>query len=59
MPNLIPTTEVARILKLNRATVARLVDRGLLVPAVKGPGRTGAYLFNLDDVRAFAEKRAA
>lgn len=47
------------MLNVNRATVARMVERGDLTAAAKGPGRTGAYLFAADDVKAADRKRRA
>lgn len=47
--------EAATILGTNRRRVLRLVQRGQLVPALKLPATTGAYLFDSARVQAFAE----
>lgn len=53
------TLGVAQRLNVDRTTVIRLVNAGALVPVAKLPGRTGAYLFDADDVEAFAGAREA
>lgn len=53
----IPSAEVAPILGLTRAGLIRLVQRGG-INARKLPGRTGAYLFDPDEVAALAAERA-
>lgn len=47
---LLTTNQVARRLGLCRWTVCRAVQEGDLVPALKLPGRNGAYLFEADAV---------
>lgn len=44
------TAEAAEILGLSVRSVLRLVERGDLRPAMKLPGRTGAYLFDVSDL---------
>ena len=51
---LIPTAEVARILGVQVSTVSRRVARGELVPVVKVPGKTGAFLFRRGDITRVA-----
>lgn len=46
------------MLGLTRTGLLRLVQRGALVPVVKLPGRTGAYLFDRTDVEALVAERA-
>lgn len=54
-PNdLISTTEVARLLGIDRSGVIKRVKAGDLSPVQKLPGRTGAYLFRRSDVEAVA-----
>lgn len=59
--NLIGTAEAARILDKSNRTVHRLVDSGLLVPALVAPGGfKGTFLFRRSDVeRIKAEREAA
>lgn len=54
-PDLIPTKEVAQALGVHVATISRMVARGDLIPAVKVPGKRGAYLFHREDVDALRE----
>lgn len=56
---LIPTAEVAQILGRDVRTVHRMVESGRLTPALKIPGRTGAYLFDQHDVEQLAAERSA
>jgi excisionase family DNA binding protein len=51
-PDLIKTSEAARILGVHVSTVARMVATGKLPYAVKVPGETGAYLFSRETVEA-------
>lgn len=57
-PDLIPTAEVARIYGCQVRTVHRLVERGILTPAIKAPGKRGALLFRREDVFAAAVQAA-
>lgn len=50
MPNLVNTAEAASQLGISRRQVLRLAERGDLTPALKLPGRTGAYLFTPEAV---------
>lgn len=52
------TAEVAARLGVTTVTVIRWARAGTL-PAMKMPGRTGAYLFDADTVARFAAKREA
>lgn len=54
-PDLIPTSEAAKVLRVHVATISRMVARGDLTPAVKTPGKRGAYLFHREDVDALRE----
>lgn len=59
MHNLIGAAEAARLLKCSRATVQRRALAGTLPIAHRGPGRTGAYLFDRAEIQAVAAERAA
>ena len=52
--NLISTREVAERLGVDTTTVTRRVARGEIVPAVRAPGRRGAFLFAADAVEKLA-----
>lgn len=52
------TKQAAEALHTDRKGVRRLVERGALVPVLKLPGLTGAYLFARADVEALAAERA-
>lgn len=47
---LMPTVEVARSLGLERSTLSRWVKEGRITPAMRLPGRTGAFLFHPAEV---------
>lgn len=49
---LISSAEAAEILNYHVATINRMVAAGKLTPAIKLPGKTGAYLFNRADIEA-------
>lgn len=51
-PNLITTADAAQMLGVHVATVSRMVASGRLAPAIKVPGKTGAFLFHPEDVEA-------
>lgn len=52
--DLITADEAALILNCHRSSVARAARDGELRPAVKLPGRTGAYLFSRQVVEIYA-----
>ena len=52
------TKDAAEALGCHQSTITRLVERGELVPTMKGPGATGAYFFLPADVERLAAKRA-
>lgn len=54
----VTAAETAAVLEIPRRDVVRLVERGDLVPAMKLPGRTGAFLFHPASVEALAQERA-
>lgn len=58
-PDLLPTSEVARIYGCDVRTVHRMVAKGTLTPAIKAPGLRGALLFRREDVFAAAVQAQA
>lgn len=54
----ITAAEAADLLGVDRRSVVRFIDNGDLTALDKLPGRTGAYLFNREDVERFAESRS-
>ena len=59
MSELLSSREAAEVIGCHHTTVPRLVKDGELVPAMKGPGSTGAFFFRPADVQRLARKRAA
>lgn len=56
---LLSTAEAVERLNIDRSTLTRWVASGRIVPAHKGPGRTGSYVFASEEVeRVRAENRA-
>lgn len=61
MPNrveLVASSEARRILDIERSTLVRWAQTGVLRPAQKLPGPNGAYLYRRSDVEALAKKLA-
>lgn len=60
MPDDLITTQAALdILRYaDPSSVARLVKEGALTPALKLPGKTGAYLFHRADIERLRDERA-
>lgn len=56
---LLPTKQVAELLRVDVRTVHRMAEDGRLPPALKLPGTTGAWLFERADVERIADQRAA
>jgi hypothetical protein len=54
---LIGSADAASILQCSRREVTRLVERGVLTPAMKLPGTRGAYLFDPVEVERVAAER--
>jgi excisionase family DNA binding protein len=54
-PALVSTAQVAEQRRVTVKTVLRWVATGKLTPAVKMPGKTGAYLFTRESVDALTE----
>jgi hypothetical protein len=53
------TTEAARRLEVTSRWISTLVKREDLEPAIKLPGKTGAYLFTTDELERYAAERDA
>lgn len=52
------TTEVAQRLGISRNTVLQRVTYGRLKPLLKLPGRTGAYLFDAEEIDKIAASKS-
>ena len=59
MPDLVTTHEAAEILGVSVFQIARLAQRGDLVPSVQAPGKRGARFFDRAAVQALAAERAS
>lgn len=55
---LITSTEAAEVLGVSKWHVSRMARAGKLSPAMQLPGPRGAFLFDSDTVREFAESRS-
>lgn len=55
----VTTADAAAILEVHVRTVHRLTESGELNPAIKIPGKTGAYMYHRADVEALAQSRRA
>ena len=53
------TAEACVALGVHRSTLTRWVAEGLIKPAVTMPGRTGAYLFDADEIARVARPTEA
>jgi excisionase family DNA binding protein len=49
MQAFLTSTQLAERLGVDRTTISRRVEAGTIKPAVKLPGKTGAWLFDPDD----------
>ena len=56
---LIGTRQAAEILGVPRTTLASRLAAGTIAPAIKLPGRTGAYLFDRAYIERLANERRA
>lgn len=59
LEHLIGTAEAAEILGKTQRTVQRMVSAGLLTPVATLPGKTGAHLFDRNDVESVKAEAAA
>ena len=57
LPDLLPTSEAAALLRCTPSTVARMAAAGTLPVAVRAPGERGALLFRRADVERVAAQR--
>lgn len=59
MPDDLITTQAALeiLTYADPSSVVRLVKEGALIPALKLPGKTGAYLFRREDVERLRDER--
>jgi hypothetical protein len=55
--NLRTSSQAAKLLGTTQRYVVTLVERGKLTPADKLPGKTGAYLFAVDELERFRTAR--
>jgi len=55
METLLTTKEAAAALGVAPQTIARWVDTGRIVPALRGPGLRGSMFFRAQDVDALKE----
>jgi excisionase family DNA binding protein len=53
----VTAAEAADMLGVDRRSVVRFIEHGDLKPAMKLPGRTGAYLFARDEVEQLRDQR--
>jgi len=59
LPELLGTTEAAKRIDVDKATLTRWVASGRVVAATKLPKKNGAYLFTRDEVERIAAEVAA
>lgn len=62
-PDLLSTIEVCEVVGFDRSTLSRWIKDGTAAPAMRLPGKTGAYLFTRAEAERlrdlFAERTAA
>lgn len=62
-PDLLSTTQVCEVVGFDRSTLSRWIKDGTAVPALRLPGKTGAYLFTRAETErlatVYAERTAA
>lgn len=56
--DLVTSQIVCDELNINRSTLSRWVAAGVITPAVKAPGKRGAFMFDPDDVQRVKRARA-
>jgi len=49
-PDLLSTTQACEVIGIERSTVSRWVQQGLMQPTLKLPSQTGAFLFDVAEV---------
>lgn len=52
MPETVTTAQAAELLGKSVATINRMVLLGRITPHLKLPGKTGAYLFDRDQIES-------
>ncbi len=57
--HLMTSAEVCSALGIDRSTLSRWVAAGRIEPAVKAPGKRGAFLFSKASVEAVVKSEAA
>ena len=58
-PDLLSTTQAAEVIGIERSTVSRWVQQGLMRPSLKLPTQTGAFLFDVAEVERVRDWYAA
>lgn len=58
MTDFVSATEAAQMLGISRRALLDRVKAGTVAPALKLPGRTGAYLFDAEQIDALATDAA-
>ncbi len=58
-PDYLATVEACERIGIDRSTLSRWIKDGTAVPAMRLPGKTGAYLFTPAEVDRLAEYRTA
>lgn len=54
---LLSTRDAARVIGVSHQHIVRLVNRGAITPAFRGPGVTGAFLFHPAEVERLRLER--
>lgn len=52
-----PTRDVVKRLGLSTSTISRLVQQGVLQPAIRGGGIRGGMWFRVEDIEKYALER--
>ena len=55
-PILLSTVEACEEIKIDRSTLSRWIKDGTAQPAMRLPGKTGAYLFTPEEVARLARR---
>lgn len=56
---LIGSVEAAGILGIDPSTITRWVEKGIVTPVTKAPGRYGAFMFSRSQIVRLARERLA
>jgi predicted site-specific integrase-resolvase len=56
---LLGSADVCKALGIDRSTLSRWIKDGTAVPSMRLPGKTGAYLFTVEELERLADGRAA